>query len=64
MCASLRRKPRILKNHSERRASTIRERIRPALPIVHDESTDGDGLHRLSKDADRGVIDTDEVLAQ
>ena len=50
--------PRILKNHSERRASTIRERIRPTLPIVYDESTDGHGLHCPSENSDSGVINT------
>ena len=57
-CTSPRREPRILENHSERRASTIRERIRPTLPIVHDESADGHGLHCPSENSDSGVINT------
>jgi hypothetical protein len=64
MCTSLRRKPRILKNYSERRAFAICERIRPTLPIVHDESTDGHGLHCSSENSDSGVIDTSRGAEQ
>jgi len=57
-------KPRILKNYSERRAFAICERIRPTLPIVYDESTDGHGLHCSSENSDSGVIDTSRGAEQ
>src|SRR5262245_61989346 len=47
--------PRILKDRRERRTTAVRERIRPALAIVRDESPDGRGLHRMVDDADRAV---------
>jgi hypothetical protein len=45
--------PSILKDCSERRAATVRERIRPALAIVRDEFPNRHGLHRMVGDADR-----------
>src|SRR5215510_9156287 len=47
--------PRILTDRRERRTTAVRERIRPALAIVRDESPDGHGLHRMVDDADRAV---------
>jgi len=47
---------RILKDRAERSASAVRERVRPALAIVRDESPDGHGLHRMGENADRGVV--------
>jgi hypothetical protein len=48
---------RMLKDRAERSASAVRERVRPALAIVRDESPDGHGLHRMREDANRGVVD-------
>jgi hypothetical protein len=48
-------KARILKDRAERSASAVRERVRPALAIVRDETPDGHGLHRMGENADRGV---------
>src|SRR5262249_7534961 len=36
----------ILKDGRERSAAAVRERICPALTIVHNESPDGHGVHR------------------
>ena len=47
--------PRILKDRRERRTTAVRERLRLALAIVRDESSDGHGLHRMVDDADRAV---------
>ena len=48
---------RLIKDRRERSASAVRERIRPALAIVRDESPDCHGLHRTCEDADPGMID-------
>jgi hypothetical protein len=44
--------PGILKDRRERSASAVRERIRPALAIVRDETSDCHGLHRMCGDPD------------
>ena len=49
-------KARILKDRAERSASAVRERVRPALAIVRDESVDDHGLHRMGENADRGAV--------
>jgi hypothetical protein len=37
-------------------ASAARERLRPALATVRDETADGHGLHRMGENANRGVV--------
>jgi hypothetical protein len=56
--------PAILKDRRERGASAVRERIRPALAIVRDESPDGHRLHRMREDADRGVVNAGRCAEQ
>jgi hypothetical protein len=56
--------PSILKDRRERSAATVRERIRPALAIVRDESPNGHGLHRPCRDADRDGVDADPSAEQ
>ena len=46
----------IRKDGRERSAAAVRERIRPVLAIVREESPDGHGLHRMVDDADRAVV--------
>src|SRR5262249_38224378 len=46
----------IRKDGRERSAAAVRERIRPALAIVCDESPDGHRLHRMVDDAYRAVV--------
>jgi hypothetical protein len=41
---------------SKRSAAAVRERISPALTIVHDESPNGHGLHRMYGYADCAVV--------
>src|SRR5215831_20118926 len=46
----------ILKDRRERSAPAVRERIRPVLTIVRDETPDRHGLHRMREDAGRAVV--------
>src|SRR5262245_54678315 len=43
---------------------TVRERVRPALAIVRDESPDRHGLHCPRRDSDRGMVDTSRGAEQ
>jgi hypothetical protein len=56
--------PAILKDRRECGVSAVRERIRPALAIVRDESPDGHRLHRMREDADRGVVNAGRCAEQ
>src|SRR5262245_57688820 len=43
---------------------TVRERVRPALAIVRDESPDRHGLHCPRRDSDRGMVDASRGAEQ